>query len=307
MVKKSIIELIGNTPIIELSKIYKGKGKLFAKMEYLNPGGSIKDRPALQIITDAYKNGTLQKGQPVVEMTSGNMGAGLAIVCNYFGNPFTAIMSVGNSKERVKMMEAFGANVILTPQKTGEPGKVTGEDIEVANILAKLFAEENNAFFANQFYNPSSTKSHFEGTGPEIWNELENDLNAFIASVGSAGTFVGTSTYLKSKNENIQCIAVEPENASIIKNGKVISDKHLLQGTGYGKVPPQWKQNLADEILTVTDKEASEMKILLGKLEGLHVGFSAAANVVATIKYLQKINKDDCNAVTILCDTGFKY
>ena len=307
MIKKSVIELIGNTPIIELSKIYKGKGRIFAKMEYVNPGGSIKDRPALQIILDAYKSGTLSKGKPVVEMTSGNMGAGLAIVCNHFGNPFTAVMSEGNSIERVKFLKALGANVILTKQKTGVLGKVTGEDIEVATFVAKEFAKKKNAFYVDQFNNPSSVRAHFRTTGPEIWKFLKTDLNAFVACIGSAGTFVGTAKYLKSKNEKIECIAVEPKNASILKSGKLKNNKHIIQGTGYGFVPPHWEKNIADKIITVTDDEAYKMKIQLGKLEGLHVGYSASANIVASIKHMKNINQDNYNALTILCDTGFKY
>ena len=195
MLIKNITEHINNTPLIELRKIYKGIGHLYAKMEHIQPGGSIKDRVALQMINDAYSDGRLTKGMPVMEMTSGNMGAGLAVVCRASGNPFTAVMSVGNSPERVKILKALGANVILVPQVSGEPGKVTGQDIAMAEEIAKETALKTNAFYADQFNNPSSVKAHYSTTGPELFNELGDRLNAFISIIGSGGTFIGTSRY----------------------------------------------------------------------------------------------------------------
>ena len=302
---KSIIDCIGNTPLIELSKIYNGNGKLYAKLEYLNPSGSVKDRVALQTITDAYKNGVLKKGQLVVEMTSGNMGAGLALVCKQFGNPFVAVMSEGNSIERRKILSALGAEILLTEQVDGSYGMVTGKDIDYAADVARKYAIKNNAFFVDQFRNPSSKKAHFNTTGPEIWDKLPN-IDAFIASIGSGGTFVGTSQFLKSKNPNIKCIAVEPENTAIIKTGNVISTKHIIQGTGYGSVPHFWNENLVDTILTVNDDEVFDMTKKLSEEQGMFVGFSAGANVCAAVKYLKQENSN-LNVVTILCDTGFKY
>ena len=307
MTIKNITEHINNTPLIELKKIYKGKGHLYAKMEHIQPGGSVKDRVALQMIRDAYADGRLLKGMPVIEMTSGNMGAGLAVVCGAFGNPFTAVMSVGNSPERVKILKALGADVILVPQISGEPGKVTGPDIANAEEIAKDEVRKTNAFYADQFNNPSSVKAHYSTTGPELFNELGDRLNAFIAIIGTGGTFIGTSGYLKSKLKSVKCIAVEPKDAAIIKTGRVINPKHIIQGTSYGYVPPQWDDSLADDIITVSDDEVSRTKELLGKTEGLFVGFSSGANVVAAIKHLEQLDNDNSCVATILCDTGFKY
>lgn len=307
MLLQDIIEHINRTPLIELKKIYKGKGHLFAKMEHIQPGGSVKDRVALQIIRDAYSSGRLFTGQPVIEMTSGNMGAGLAVVCGALGNPFTAVMSAGNSPERVKILKALGANVILVPQVSGEPGKVTGPDIARAEEVAKETALKNNSFYVDQFNNPSSLKAHYLTTGPELLAESGNRLDAFVSVVGTGGTFIGTSAYLKEKSQSIRCIAVEPRDAAIIKTGKVKNSRHIIQGTGYGFVPPQWDNSVVDDIITISDEEASVTKELLGKIEGLFVGFSAGANVAAAIKHLEQIRMDDYYIATILCDTGFKY
>jgi len=305
MYKDSTLDLIAKTPLLHLSKIINGTGKIYAKLEYLQPGGSLKDRVAFQIIKDAYSSNQLKKGQLVIEMTSGNMGAGLAVVCKQFGNPFIAVMSNGNSPERRKILKALGSEIVLTEQVDGQPGMVTGKDIEFAANTAKEIAKERDGFYVDQFNNPSGIKAHFETTGPEIWDDL-NEIEVFIASVGSGGTFIGTSRYLKSKNKNIKCIAVEPENASILKTGKIIDPKHIIQGTGYSLIPPLWESDLADEIITVTDKEVEEMTRRLSSEQGLYVGYSSGANVKAALKYLE-MTKSDKIIVTILCDYGYKY
>lgn len=305
MKKKSVLDLITKTPLLYLDKITTGVGSLYAKLEFLQPGGSLKDRIALQIIKDAYSSNKLKKGQTVVEMTSGNMGAGLAVVCKQFGNPFIAVMSKGNSPERRKVMKALGAEVVLTEQVDGQPGMVTGKDIEFAANTAKEIAKKNNGFYVDQFNNPSGIKAHFETTGPEILTDLK-EIEVFIASIGSGGTFIGTSKYLKSKNSNIKCIAVEPENAAILKTGKVINSNHIIQGTGYGLIPPLWESGLADEIITVTDAEVKEMTKKLSSDQGLYVGYSSGANVKAALKYLE-MTQSDQTIVTILCDCGYKY
>ena len=305
MKKNSTLDLITKTPLLKLDKITNGIGIIYGKLEYLQPGGSLKDRAAFQIIKDAYSSNQLKKGQLVIEMTSGNMGAGLAVVCKQFGNPFIAVMSKGNSPGRRKILKALGSEIILTEQVDGQPGMVTGKDIEFAANIAKEIAKERDGFYVDQFNNPSGIKAHFETTGPEIWNDL-NEIEVFFASVGSGCTFIGTSRYLKSKNKNIKCIAVEPENASILKTGKILNPKHIIQGTGYGMIPPLWETDLADEIITVTDQEVKEMTRRLSSEQGLYVGFSSGANVKAALKYLEMI-KSDKIIVTILCDYGYKY
>ena len=184
MIKGSTLDLITKTPMLKLDKINGGKGEIYAKLEFLQPGGSIKDRVALQMIRDAYDSGRLRKGQAVVEMTSGNMGAGLAVVCRQTGNPFIAVMSKGNSPERRKILRAMGAELILTEQVDGIPGMVTGRDIESAAIRAKEIAAERGGFYADQFNNTSGVKAHYETTGPEIWEDIP-EIDVFIASVGS--------------------------------------------------------------------------------------------------------------------------
>ncbi len=302
----SALNLIHHTPLILLDKISSGlSGKIYVKAEHLQPGGSVKDRAALQIIQDAYENGSLRKGQTVVEMTSGNMGAGLALVCRQFGNPFVAVMSEGNSPERLKILQAFGAEVILTEQINGLPGMVTGEDIQGAVEVAKKIAIKRQAFYVDQFNNPSGIKAHFTNTGPEILRELP-DIDIFMASIGTGGAFVGIAKYLKSVNPGIKCIAVEPEKAAILKTGKVNDPKHIIQGTAYGIIPPHWDKNLADDFITVGDQEVMEMKSRLSFDEGLYVGYSSGANVLAAQKYLQK-RASDLKIATILCDSGYKY
>lgn len=304
MIKKGTLELINNTPLLVLDKLVADK-VIYAKADYIQPGGSVKDRAAYQLIKDAYASGELKKGQPVVEMTSGNMGAGLAVVCKQFGNPFFAVMSEGNSIERRKALSALGAEIILTKQVDGTDGMVTGKDIKYAGEVAREYAKENNAYFADQFNSSSSITAHFNTTGPEIWNDLP-EVEAFVAIIGSGGTFIGTSHFLKEKNPTIKCIAVEPENTAILKTGKIKSAKHIIQGTGYGFVPPHWEEGLADDIITVSDDEVREMTVRLSKEQGLYVGYSAGANVAASLKFLEQ-NPTINNIVTILCDTGYKY
>lgn len=302
------LSLIGNTPLIELKKIHEGPGRLFAKIEFLQPGGSVKDRAALQIICDAYAEGRLRAGQPVVEMTSGNMGAGLAVVCAVFGNPFIAVMSEGNSAERTKILKGLGAEVILTKQIDGTIGQVTGNDIAVATEAAKQVALSREAFYVDQFNNPSSVLAHKNTTGPEIWSQTLGLVNGFVAAVGSGGTFVGTSQYLKSISSNVLCFAAEPKGAEVLSGKTVTKPRHLLQGVGYGSVPPHWNPNLVDGFIDVTDEEATQYRKELAHREGLFVGFSAAANVSAAVKLLKSGKlSENSTVVTVLCDTGMKY
>ncbi len=300
-----ILELIGNTPLVRLDKL-SGQGiNLFGKLEYINPGGSVKDRAGLQIIIDAYESGRLVKGQMVVEMTSGNMGSGLAVVCGQFGNPFTAVMPAGNSHERVKLLKALGAEVVLTDQVDGGQGMVTGKDIDYASQVARKIAQETKGFYVDQFNNISGIKAHYQNTGPEIWKDIP-EIDAFVTSIGTGGTFMGISRYLKEKNRNIKCVAVEPENAAILKSGNVSNPKHIIQGTGYGMVPPHWDGSIADDIITVTDDEVMIMTRRLSREQGLFAGYSSGANIAASLKFAGK-NRFVKNIVTILCDTGYKY
>ena len=308
MIADSALELIGGTPLVALNRIHDSPGRVLAKAEFMLPGGSIKDRAALQIIKDAYESGKLKKGIPVVEMTSGNMGAGLAVVCNITGNPFIAVMSEGNSPARARMLESLGAEVVLTPQVEGVSGQVTGKDIEMATSKAIELARERNAFYVDQFNNPSSIIAHEQGIAPEIWDALGDKVSAFVAAVGSGGTFIGTSRFLKNKKPDIHCAAVEPESAQVLARKKITNPKHVIQGVGYSLIPPHWDESLCDSIIPVSDQEVLVYKKALATKEGLHVGFSAAANVCASIKLIHSgILGTNPSVVTVLCDGGLKY
>ncbi|MGH9945827.1 MAG: PLP-dependent cysteine synthase family protein [Pyrinomonadaceae bacterium] len=307
-VHSSALGLIGKTPLIALERIHRGPGKIYAKGEFMQPGGSVKDRVALWVIKEAYRTGQLREGQAVVEMTSGNMGAGLAVVCNIFGNPFTAVMPAGNSHARARILRSLGAEVILTSQVDGEPGQVTGADIGHASIVAAKLARKRKGFYVDQFNSSGSVAAHAEGTGPEIWAALGGRLDAFVMGVGSGGTFVGTSLFLKEKNSRVLCVPVEPKGAEILATKTVTKVRHLLQGIGYGFVPKHWDPKLAELGISVSDEEAIKYKELLAHAEGLNVGFSSAANVCASVKFTQMgLCGPTPTVVTILCDTGMKY
>ena len=305
MLKQNTLELIKHTPLVKLDKLSNEDVNIYGKLEFMQPGGSMKDRAAYQIIQDAYKEKKLVKGQLVVEMTSGNMGAGLAVVCRQFGNPFLAVMSKGNSPERIRIIKALGGEVLLAEQVDGSPGMVTGKDIEHASQVAIEIAEKKNGFYVDQFNNPSGIMAHFNSTGPEIWQDLP-EIDAYTATVGTGGLFIGTSKFLKLMNKNIKCVAVEPSGASILKTGKINNPQHIIQGTGYGIAPSHWDSTLADDIITVSDTEVLEMTKRLSSEQGLYVGYSSGANVMAALKYAA-LYPEIKNIVTVLCDTGYKY
>lgn len=305
---KTGLDAIGNTPIALLKNIHNTDCHIWAKLEFLSLGGSVKDRAAKRIIEQARLTGILKNGQTVVEMTSGNMGAGLAIVCAILKHPFIAVMSVGNSPQRASMLRGLGAKVVLVPQVTGEQGKVTGEDIEAVATEAKRISEQINAFYVNQFHATEGVNAHYFGTGTEILNALDNKVDAFVSVVGSGGTFIGTSRKLKEINKDILCCVVEPQNAQILSGKTVINTQHIMQGMGYAIIPPLWDSSLADKFFAISDNEATQMQYDLATLEGYFVGYSAAANVVASVKLAQSgVLKPNSNIVTVLCDTGLKY
>lgn len=277
-------------------------------MEFVQPGGSVKDRAAKMILDTALHTKKLLPGQPVVEMTSGNMGAGLAVVCGVYGHQFIATMSRGNSPQRAAMLRGLGTEVVLVPQVNGVPGQVTGDDIEAAAHEARRIAREQGAYYVDQFHATEGILAHEQGTAKEILAALDGAVDAFVAIVGSGGTFVGTSRGLKSQDPAIHCVAVEPKGAEILAGKEVTKKQHVLQGTGYGFIPPLWDPSIPDAFMAVDDEEAQEMRYRLAAQEGLYVGFSAAANVVAAIKLADSgAFHAGANIVTILCDTGLKY
>jgi cysteine synthase len=302
------LTLIGNTPLVALPRLSPPGSTIWAKAEFMNPGGSIKDRPALAILQAAKASGQLRPGQAVVEMSSGNMGAGLAVVCAVLGHRLVVAMSRGNSPERVRMLQSLGAQVLLVDQVDGAPGQVTGADIAAATAQAKAFARDHDGYYVDQFNNPGSVAAHEHGTGPEILRDTGGRIDAFVAMVGSSGTFVGTARSLKRHSAAIRCVAVEPMGAQVLAGQALVTPRHLLQGTGYGSVPPHWQPALADALLAVSDADALTYKRRLAHEEGLHVGYSAAANVCACVRLIEAGGLGPTpSVVTVLCDTGLKY
>jgi cysteine synthase A len=304
--------LIGRTPVVELRRLTRGlRGALYAKLEFLNPGGSKKDRIARQMIDDALADGRLRPGQPVVELTSGNTGTGLAIVCAARGLPFTAVMSAGNSPERRRMMEAFGAEVEIVPQAPGSPpGQVSGLDLALVEKRAAELAAARGAFRPDQFTNPSNVRAHEEGTAREIWDDLGGRVTAFCDFVGSAGTLVGVARGLKRRDPRIRCLAVEPAGAAVLAGSAVTRPNHRIQGGGYAlERPPLWDASVVDGFLAVTDEEAIRRAHELARREGLFAGFSSGANVAAAMKLIEAAqgDPDPARVVVLLNDSGLKY
>src|SRR6185503_16440703 len=283
MLHKDAASLIGNTPVVELSKLTKGmKGAIYAKIEFANPGASKKDRIALRMVDEALADGRLKPGQTVIELTSGNTGTGLAIVCASRGLKFIAVMSEGNSVERRRMIEGLGAKVELVPQAPGSPpGQVSGADLDLVKWRAEKLTKDLGAFRCDQFRDAANVRAHEEGTAEEIWKDLGGKINAFCDFVGSGGTFVGVSRGLKKHDPSIRCYAVEPESAAVLSGRPVTRANHRIQGGGYSMKPPLWEDRLLDGTLQVTDEEAMHWARELGRVEAIFGGFSAGANLAA--------------------------
>lgn len=302
---------IGSTPLVELPRLtkhYQLQGKILAKLEYLNPGFSKKDRIAKQIIEDAKQSGQLRDGQTVVELTSGNTGTGLAIVCSVSGHPFVAVMSKGNSMERARMMRALGATVVLVDQDaTSVEGQVTGRDLELVETEAKRLVTELDAFRADQFVNTANARAHFEGTGPELWSQSGGTITAFCDFVGTGGSFGGCASFLQPKG--VKSYVIEPAGAAILQGQDVTQPNHRIQGGGYvRKDLPCLSPDCVDGFLQVTDEEAIQAARDLAKFEGIYGGFSAGANVAGAVQLLQQKHLGKEEAVAILiCDSGLKY
>ncbi len=311
-VNKSVLEVIGQTPIIDLSRLVRNsndvKGRIFAKLEYLNPGYSKKDRIALQMIEDAELSGALRPGQPVIELTSGNTGTGLAIVCTIKGYPFIAVMSEGNTEERARMMRALGAKVVLVRQAPGAlPGQVSGESLALVEKETQRLTIELNAFRADQFALAGNWRSHYLHTAKEIINQTNGKIDAFCDFVGSGGSFAGISKKLKELNRNILCYIVEPESAAVLAGKVVTNPDHEIQGGGYSMTNLNFLNDVEiDGFIQVSNEEAIEFCRRLAREEGLFTGFSSGANVAAAVQLLKNDLKGK-NVVVLLCDSGLKY
>ena len=300
-IKKSAAELIGNTPILEVSNYSSNAGvtdaTILAKLEYLNPAGSVKDRIALAMIEDAEQQGILKPGATIIEPTSGNTGIGLAAVAAAKG--YKAILTLPDtmSVERRNLLAAYGAELVLTEGAKGMNGA-----IEKANALAK---EIPNSFVAGQFVNPENPKIHFETTGPEIYKDTDGKVDILVAGVGLGGRLISTGRYLKSKNPDIQVVAVEPASSAVLSTG--VAGAHQIQGIGAGFVPDILDTNIYDEIITVENEDAFETGRMIGKKEGILVGISSGAALHAAIELAKRQENKDKTIAVIFPDSGDRY
>jgi len=302
----SVLNLIGNTPVVRLNRIKKDlKTSILAKLEYYNPSGSVKDRIALSMIEEAERQEMIKKGDCIVEPTSGNTGTSLAMVCALKGYHMIAVMPEQMSQERKDMMTAFGAELVLVPsQADAEPGTFTKEDVEATLAKAEELASKPGHFMPNQFSNPANTLAHQKTTAEEIWEATEGHVDVFVAGVGTSGTAMGVSLGLKKKNPQIIISVVEPADSAVITGE--CPGYHRIQGIGEGFVPELLQHEHYDEIIKVTDVEAKATACRLARLEGIFAGYSAGANVFASLQVAQKLGKDK-TVVTIIPDSGMKY
>ena len=297
---KTADELIGNTPLLELSNIKKSESldaTLLAKLEYFNPAGSVKDRIAKAMIDDAEKSGKLKKGSVIIEPTSGNTGIGLAAVAAARGYRIIIVMPETMSVERRILMKAYGAELVLSEGAKGMKGA-----IEKANELAK---EIPDSFIPGQFVNPANPAAHVASTGPEIWNDTDGKVDIFVAGVGTGGTITGVGQYLKSKNPSVKVVAVEPSDSPVLSQGK--SGPHKIQGIGAGFVPDVLDTKVYDEVIPVTSDDAFAAGRLVGKKEGVLVGISSGAALWAGIQLAKRPENKGKNIVVLLPDTGDRY
>ncbi|MDB5846987.1 MAG: cysteine synthase [Rhodoferax sp.] len=307
MLLSNALDLIGNTPLLALDRIHRGPGRILAKAEFLQPGGSVKDRAAKAILLAAKTDGRLLPGMPVIEMTSGNMGAGLAVACAVLGHPLVVTMSAGNSPARARMLEGLGATVVLVPQVDGSPGQVTGRDVKAAEALARQLASERRGFYVDQFNAPEGVLAH-QATGHEMLAQFGARIDGWVAAVGTGSTFKGVARVLKEANPAVVCAVAEPAGSRPLAHEPVDKPKHVIQGTGYGEIPAQWDATLMDLSIAVSDADAEAWRHRLAQEEGLYVGYSAAANVYAAAQLLQCGRLPaDAVVATVLCDTGLKY
>ncbi len=296
----SFESLIGNTPMVHLAKLEEKlnlKANLYAKVEGLNPAGSIKDRAALFMIKEAQKAGKIKDGATIIEPTSGNTGIGLSAICATYGYKAIIVMPANMSQERILTMKAYGAQVILTPAEKGMKGA-----IEKAN---ELLANTPGSFCPDQFSNPANALAHELTTGPEIWNALNGKVDIFVAGIGTGGTITGVGRYLKSKNSNIKLVGVEPAGSPFLSQGK--AGRHGIQGIGAGFQPNLLDKSLLDEIETCTEEEAYNTGRMLCQTEAIFAGISSGAALAKAIEIAKRPENEGKNIVVILPDNGDRY
>ena len=297
---KSADQLIGGTPLLELTHIEKEfglKAKILAKLEYFNPAGSVKDRVAKAMIDDAEQKGLLKKGSVIIEPTSGNTGIGLASVAAARGYRIIIVMPETMSVERRQIMKAYGAELVLTEGAKGMKGAIAKAD--------ELAKEMPDSFVPGQFVNPANPKAHFEHTGPEIYADTDGKVDFFVAGVGTGGTITGVGGYLKSKNPDVKVIAVEPATSAVLSTG--VAGAHKIQGIGAGFVPDVLDTKIYDEIIPVSNEDAFSTGKLIGKKEGVLVGISSGAALHAAIEVAKRPENEGKNIVVLFPDTGDRY
>lgn len=299
-VYKAISDLIGNTPLVELTHIEEKEGldaSVVAKVEFFNPAGSVKDRIAKKMIEDAEKKGVIKPGATLIEPTSGNTGIGIASVAAAKGYKAIMTMPETMSVERRNLLKAYGAKVVLTDGKAGMKGAIAK--------AKELAATIPNSFIPSQFENPSNPQAHYESTGPEIWKDTEGKVDIFVAGVGTGGTVSGTGKYLKDQNPNVKVIAVEPATSPVLSQG--YAGPHGIQGIGAGFVPNTLDTSVYDEVFTVTNEQAYETGRLIAHNEGMLVGISSGAATYAAIQIAKRTENKGKTIVVLLPDTGERY
>ena len=300
MLYKNLTEMIGNTPMLELTKIEEKlnlKAKIFAKIEYFNPAGSVKDRIAMQMILDAEENGKLKKGSTIIEPTSGNTGIGLASIGTSRGYRVIIVMPESMSLERRKLIKAYGAELVLTEAALGMKGAIARAN--------QLLEEIKDSVILGQFDNPSNPKVHYLTTGPEIYKDLNGKVDAFVSGVGTGGTISGAGKFLKELNKKTKVFAVEPASSAVLSNEK--PGPHMIQGIGPGFVPNTLNTDIYDEIIKVANEEAFEFGRMISRTEGILVGISSGAALFAGVQLARRKEFEGKNIVVLLPDNGDRY
>ncbi len=296
---KKATELIGKTPLLELTHLeekYQLKAKIYAKLEYFNPAGSVKDRIALAMIEDAEKSGKLNKDSVIIEPTSGNTGIGIAAVGTAKGYKVIIVMPETMSVERRQLIAAYGAEIVLTEGAKGMKGAIA---------KASELAQEKGGIVLGQFVNPANPKVHYQTTGPEIWSDTDGEVDVFVAGVGTGGTITGVGKYLKEKKSSVRVVAVEPESSPVLSTGK--AGTHKIQGIGAGFVPDVLDTKIYDEIITVSNEDAFFFGKEIGRSEGVLVGISSGAALKAALTVAQRAESAGKKIVVLLPDSGDRY
>ncbi len=297
---QSIAEAVGRTPLIELKNIGREYGlaaKLYAKAEFMNPAGSVKDRVAAEILSDAERRGLLKEGTTLIEPTSGNTGIGLAAIAAAKGYRLVIVMPETMSVERRQMIAAFGAELVLTDGKKGMAGAIAEAE--------RLHKETKNSLICGQFVNPANPAAHYKTTGPEIWADTDGEADIFVAGVGTGGTVTGAGRYLKEKKPSIKVIAVEPASSPVLEGGT--SGSHKIQGIGAGFVPKILDTKIYDEVVGVENEKAYEWARILARKEGILAGISSGAALFAAVQVSARKENEGKTAVVLLPDTGDRY